>query len=449
MQRHADARVAAGNAAHLAPFSEDPVLELALLDEQEGYHEVALARLEKFAATTAVSPRLLVQLSRCLQLAGRGQEARAQLEAALVRWPVDVPLHQQLAQLLWSQGVAAEFIAPLERAIAAHPQQLGLRLVAADLLRHAGETQRALGLLEQGVVMAPHSPAFLTSLGVVLDDLGRDAEALRRLRAAVSLAPQSVPSRRNLVPALLRAGEAGEALRLLADLLLTSPDDQLLIAWRATALRMAGDARYTELCAYPRLVRAQTLVPPKEYADIQAFNAVFARELTALHRTDRRPLQQSLRGGSQTESNLPRDRARHPAIDAFFAMIDAPIRDYMNALDAGGDHPTDRRRREDYRIAGSWSVQLRSDGFHTSHVHPQGWLSSAYYVELPEAGGASRAGWLKFGEPGMARPVCAADHFVEPRPGTLVLFPSCFWHGTVPFTGGGRRLTAAFDVLPI
>ncbi len=107
-------------------------------------------------------------------------------------------------------------------------------------------------------------------------------------------------------------------------------------------------------------------------------------------------------------------------------------------------------RRQGWRIAGSWSVQLAPGGFHTNHVHPQGWLSSAYYVELPEGVGAvegDRAGWLKFGEPGMPRPVCAPDHFVEPAAGRLVLFPSYLWHGTVPFTTGGRRLTAAFDVL--
>jgi hypothetical protein len=28
------------------------------------------------------------------------------------------------------------------------------------------------------------------------------------------------------------------------------------------------------------------------------------------------------------------------------------------------------------------------------------------------------------------------------------LFPSYVWHGTVPFECGGRRLTAAFDVVP-
>jgi hypothetical protein len=40
------------------------------------------------------------------------------------------------------------------------------------------------------------------------------------------------------------------------------------------------------------------------------------------------------------------------------------------------------------------------------------------------------------------------EHFVEPRAGMLVLFPSYFWHGTVPFHEGGGRLTAAIDVIP-
>jgi hypothetical protein len=92
-------------------------------------------------------------------------------------------------------------------------------------------------------------------------------------------------------------------------------------------------------------------------------------------------------------------------------------------------------------------VQLQPGGFHLNHVHPAGWLSSAYYLELPRAA-VDREGWLAFGEPGRALPGMEADHFVKPEPGLLVLFPSYLWHGTVPFSEGGRRLTAAFDVLP-
>jgi len=37
---------------------------------------------------------------------------------------------------------------------------------------------------------------------------------------------------------------------------------------------------------------------------------------------------------------------------------------------------------------------------------------------------------------------------VRPSVGKLVLFPSYFWHGTVPFTADRARLTVAFDVVP-
>ena len=58
-------------------------------------------------------------------------------------------------------------------------------------------------------------------------------------------------------------------------------------------------------------------------------------------------------------------------------------------------------------------------------------------------------GWLKFGEPGVVtNPPLGPEHFVKPKAGDLVLFPSYMWHGTVPFGGDEPRLTVAFDVLP-
>jgi hypothetical protein len=37
---------------------------------------------------------------------------------------------------------------------------------------------------------------------------------------------------------------------------------------------------------------------------------------------------------------------------------------------------------------------------------------------------------------------------VQPEVGTLVLFPSYMWHGTVPFESAEPRITVAFDLLP-
>ncbi len=428
------------------PVSRSLQLDRALLMERQGLAAEAHAELERLARESGDAPSLLVHLARALRFAGRGAEARSRIEAALRRWPADPGLHRALAQLRWDAGDGVAAVAALERAIVDYPRELPLRLVAADVLRAVGDAPRALELLEGGLALAPGSVAFLTSAGVVLDTLDRPHEALPYLRAAAGQAGDRGVAAHNLIAVLLRTGAAEEALRLSNELTSASPADQQLIAYRATALRMLGDGEYTRLYDYQRLVRVYEPSAPAGFADLAAFNAMFARELMALHRATHRPLAQSLRGGTQTERNLPRD---HPVVAAFFAMIDAPIRDYIARLDISCDHPTDRRKSAGYRIAGSWSVSLAPGGFHLDHVHPQGWLSSAYYVELPgEMDANSRAGWLKFGEPGMRLPGLGPQHFVRPRPGALVLFPSYMWHGTVPFEGDGRRLTAAFDVVP-
>lgn len=447
LQRWDEARADIENALRHQPLSRPMRLSRALLAEQQGEYGASLAELESLAAETCDTARLQLHLGRALHFAGRTAEAEAALEAGLRHWPTDVALHVQLARLRWQSGAGEDAMHTLERAIETYPRELQLRLVAADLLRNAGAAPRALALLERGLELAPGAAAFLTSIGVLRADLGQVDEALPYLREAVARAPQSMPAKRNLASALLRSGAFAEALRLSDELGLHAPDDQQLIAYRATALRMLGDPRYATLHDYPRLVRQYRLEPPAPYADVTQFNSAFARELLALHRDVHRPLDQSLRGGSQTERNLPRD---NPVIAAFFAMLDAPIRDYITQLrDADHLHPTDRRKSATYRLAGSWSVQLQPGGFHINHVHPQGWLSSAYYVELPEvADEVTRAGWLKFGEPGVPVAACAPDYYVKPYPGLLVLFPSYLWHGTVPFDSGGRRLTAAFDVVP-
>jgi tetratricopeptide (TPR) repeat protein len=407
----------------------------------------AISAIENALRLAPDSPQSWAQLAAQLESAGRGAEAEALLLRGLERWPAEAALHRQLAGLRWQRGAGLDAMRHIGEAIDRQPRELHLRLVAADLLRNAGDDAQALKLLEDGLALAPDSPIFRTSIGVLLEGMDRLDEALPLLRDARARAPRSVAVRRNLVPALLRTGAAAEARAVLDELLAQFPDDQLFIAQRATALRLLGDPEYRRLYDYPRVVKTFELQPPSAYASIAEFNAAFARELAPLHRAARHPLEQSLRGGSQTERHLPRG---NPVIAAFFSMLDAPIRAYAASLrDADVSHPLDRRKRADYSISGSWSVQLQPGGFHTDHVHPRGWLSSAYYVALPDVSNAeSREGWLKFGEPGMRIPGCGPEHFVRPVEGTLVLFPSYLWHGTVAFAAGAPRLTAAFDVLP-
>ena len=170
-------------------------------------------------------------------------------------------------------------------------------------------------------------------------------------------------------------------------------------------------------------------------------------KLHALHDNSPLPLGQSLRGGSQTRGLLfdriePEFAALH---DAIFSTLEEH-RSKMPPADPA--HPILRHRDTPWRITGSWSVRLSGGGdYHTSHIHPQGVVSSALYCLLPkDRGDDPQAGWLELGRP---PPDLRLDlepiRTIEPQEAHLALFPSTLYHGTRPFAGD-RRMTVAFDV---
>jgi hypothetical protein len=259
--------------------------------------------------------------------------------------------------------------------------------------------------------------------------------ALVHAERSLALGPEDFAALTTLCEANLAAGRPEAADLLATDLRQRNPRDQRAVALQATAWRLLGDPRYRELYDYERLVRAWTIDTPPGWSSLDAYLADLATALDRLHRLKAHPIGQSLRGGVQTTQNL--DRVDDPVVAAFFAAIAGPIRRHIAAIGERGDT----------RFHGAWSVRLQPGGFHVNHLHPMGWISSACYIGVPDAVANGREGWLQFGEPGVPTdPPLAAEHFVKPEPGRLVLFPSYMWHGTVPFGGEAPRLSIAFDL---
>jgi Putative 2OG-Fe(II) oxygenase len=136
-------------------------------------------------------------------------------------------------------------------------------------------------------------------------------------------------------------------------------------------------------------------------------------------------------------------------VDRLQLRITETVNRYIADLGADEDHPFLSRRRNGFAYSGSWSSRLRDCGFHTNHVHPMGWISSCYYVAVPDvvADISARQGWIKFGEPSFETGL-DIRRAIQPVPGRLVLFPSYMWHGTLPFRSQSARLTIAFDAVP-
>lgn len=428
-----------GEAARLAPADFKIAQGLAHTAMEAGLDAVA-----PFEHARSLAPRngpILVGLAAARAAAGDGAGAIDQFRTALERAPMWLYGHEQFAQMLSIQGRPDEATASLEQAIRSLPQEPALRetLLNLQLRRGAYDTLRAI--VDDARAAGVDLPDFAIYEAI------HAAECDDELRPLILFGPASRAFDFALdtwrVRHLLRLGAVDAALPIL-DRGLKGPQSAELWAYAATAWRMAGDPRADWLegdGSFIQLFDLGTALPPLD---------LLADTLRGLHQAKGEYLDQSVRGGTQTDG--PLFSRVSPYIRAVRAAVTTAVEAYVKALPQTDEaHPLLRHRRDRrVRFSGSWSVRLRDGGRHANHVHPQGWISSALYIALPRrrADEPDDAGWFTVGQPDdKLRLDLAPSRKIEPLPARLVLFPSYMWHGTVPFAEG-ERLTIAFDVQP-
>jgi tetratricopeptide (TPR) repeat protein len=440
----------------LAPLAILPAAPASVLDLHvralvgAGRPENALPFSRRAAALGLPHARLgSAQLAAEL---GRFAEAQADFALALTADPADERARRGLARAVFGgSGDMDAAIAVVDQGLV---RQWSPTLAAfkASLLIQAFRPAEALAVLEAGLSRLRANLDLAAAAAGAAAFARQPGNALSHAETAYRLAPHNPEIGLLLAEALLCAGDAPRAADLLEPLRRQAPFDPKRIALHATALRLVGDPAYAEVYDYSRLVRSFTLPTPKGWANLPAFLRDLASRLHALHDARGPMLDQSVRGGSQV--HLSPAHVADPVLRALFAALETPIADYVAGIGRGGAamaDPLAARSDGTFALGGAWSVRLRpGPGHHIDHIHREGWISSAFYVDLPGAvGDTSRDGWIRFGAPNLPLdPPLPAEHWVQPQAGQLVLFPSYMWHGTLPFSGAQPRLTFACDIVP-
>ena len=436
-------------AAAAAPDNAAAAHALALALNMSGQHEEAGRVAQQVLVRGYRNAALYNTYARSLIAQGAPGPAEAALRECVALEPRLADAQSNLAQVVWLRtGDLAQATAELDRTLQSFAGDETLWATKAAILQGGGDARGAYACLAPWAARPQAPPALLLRAGLAALDFD-PATALTLAERALGVVPANAAARTLRAAAWLGVGEARAALADCEALLTNTPDDQYLIALQTSAWRLLGDERYARLCDYRDLVMPYQLEPPAPWQDLASFLTDLRASLNRLHDPDGHALLfQSLRNGTETTQDL--SRSSDPVIQALFRAFAKPIRHYLEHIGLGSD-PLRRRNNGRWRFNGSWSVRLHNSGFHTNHTHPRGWISSACYIELPDcmADPRSDQGVLTFGEPGIATtPALAAEYSVRPQVGMLVLFPSYFWHGTVPFRSSQARLTVAFDAVP-
>lgn len=431
-------------------------------DYAEAHHNVGVCRrmqhepekaLEHYDAARRLGldrAELHHNLGNALLDLQRVDEAIDAWKAAIARNSADVDSHRNLNSLLWQQERLDEYLESYRTALASHPAAVELHLAYAVALNQREDYEGAERALLTALGRNRDACELVSQLAYTLENQGRWDEALKLHAATVNM-PGSIPNHRiSFARALLACGRPDEALVQAKAGAAQMPHNQRALAYLGLCWRMLGDERDQILNDYESLVRVFDVPVPSGWSHTAEFNDRLNEVLGALHVGKRHPPEQTLRGGTQTRGNLL--VRREPEIAGLADGLRQCIAEYIRGMPPDPQHPLLSRRSEGFDFSGSWSVRLRRSGYHTMHMHPMGWISSAYYVQVPPEVAESDAagGGLKFGEPdidigehGKAR------RQIRPAVGRLVLFPSYMWHGTVPFDSDLPRTTVAFDVVPL
>lgn len=410
----------------------------------EGARHVAEAR--RLAPDDA---HVALEEAHMLAAAGRLTDAAEAYRGVFSRAPDLAAGHLEFAQVLSDLDRHEEAIEALEALARRSPGDARAWSMLGRMRQERGDAEGSLEAHTRAVSAAPQVGAAHAGMAAALIALGRDEDADRELQRAIELDPRSAHAHVARSQLAMRRGAYDAALEVCDRYLAVMPAERSMLAVRGMLLQQldrAAEAR--RLLDVETLLQTVTIDAPAGYADLDAFNAALAAHVRGHPSLSPNRTRNATRGGHHTGNLLVEPKG--PFAD-FERLLWTHVARYMESLTTGGEHPF-LRAPPDLVAINCWSVVMQRAGHQVPHIHPAGWLSGVYYPELPAAmaDDDSREGWIAFGQPPADLPLTVETerHMVRPRTGLLLLFPSYFYHHTVPFDADQERMSIAFDVLP-
>lgn len=164
-------------------------------------------------------------------------------------------------------------------------------------------------------------------------------------------------------------------------------------------------------------------------------NEIYKQELIKIANTEEGKVR-SNRGGFQSDTMLWNNEVFKPLLEKSTAVIQSIIADYS-------------QNRPEFVIRSMWGNVNPKGGYNLTHVHPSGWMSCVYYVNVPE-----NSSGITFEDPRPAKIMdfqqsCLRDdnYFThQPTTGDLVIFPSWLPHFVNPNPTDDLRMSISFNV---
>jgi len=380
---------------------------------------------------------------------GRGENAVAAFKRAVELQPDCASTCNQLGSALERVARHPEAVDAYRRALELKPDYAEAANNLGNVLQSTGTADEALCAYKLAAELSPGVAGVHTNIGNVYQRKGQLACAIAAYTQALECDPQLLSARYLLATAHLGLADVRAAVREVGLCLERAPHDQNALALKGVLLRELGhDDEVRRLVDLERFVHVEQLEPPTGYRSIGHFNRELRRYVVETQSLLRDPAGASTRGGRHSGDIFSRPEG--PAI-ALRTSLQRVFRGFLDSLPLGSSHPFLSRTPNGLRLRAQANI-LDNAGFLVPHIHPQAWVSGVYYVRVPpeiRGNDPRHAGWLELGRaPETLRSTAKPEiRHVRPEEGSVVLFPSYYYHGTIPFKSKKHRFSLGLDAI--
>jgi tetratricopeptide (TPR) repeat protein len=428
---HLDALILGGQAAYAAGQSQD-----------------ALRWLKRASEKHPENPQGSYNLGVLQKSIGNNTKALEAFRLSSQSGPDFAPAHYNVAITLHELGQSDEAIEFFDHTISADQNHAEAFSSKAFVLREQNKIKEAIEVYRNAVRIMPENAKAWVGLGTCLQEDDQLDEAVTAHQTAVSIDLDYPDAVSNLCDAFIQMKRPDEALAACDEFLARHPGDGGVLAAKSIALNEAGNSdEFNVLVDIERFVRPMKLETPSSFPDMDAFNKSLAKHVIRHPTLVTSPSSHTTRLGKQTGTINAGSKG---PIAAFENLIAQGITTYMNSVSECVSHPIVAHSPKQYNLS-VWGTVLEGEGYQAPHIHPSGWLSGVYYVQVPQvANDGGNDGWIEFGQPGPEYHFSAEPNLqlLKPEPGLMVMFPSYMFHRTIPFESNETRISIAFDVVP-
>lgn len=430
------------------PEHPDALHMLGILAHQTGHSEAGIELVKRALRQRQDDARIHANLAMMFEAGGRLQQAIEHNKKALVLMPEHTGARLNLANQQRAMGDIEEAIASYRLLLKQRPEDAAGWSNLGSALRAKGQSNEAIEAFEKALTLLPDNADIYTNLGNALQAAQRHDEAIAAFSRAIEIQPDFGAAHANLGIAELHAGNVDRALSALDACLALVPANRTALAVKTLALYQAKKAEAAQaLTDLDAAIRPTSIHTVPGFDSLAKFNHALADHACTHPSIRYEPFSKTTRRGQQTGNLL--EGTRGPVARLEQIINDAVTR-YLDEMPFPLDHPYRDRSIRGWSL-NLWATVLDSQGHQAPHIHPGGWLSGVYYAALPgDMDAGNGAGCIEFGRgpDDLELEQAPRTKLLTPAEGLLLVFPSFFYHRTLPFTSDQPRISFAFDVIP-